>query len=473
MNPNAAEPTVVESVGELALPSRAATLPPASAARHLPRVRVDSERATALRDTWRALWSSRLLAFATGIATVLWFGFGPHRTAFDPPGLSRGLGAVGNVLAAPVARWDSNWYLLIAHYGYHPALGAYTVSRSAFFPLYPLGIGLMSGLGVPPIAAGVLLSVCALAGALYGLHRLTTLELGPVAGPGAARMAVYALAFAPMAFFLSAVYSESLYLVLSIGLFWSAREGRWAYVGLLGALASATRSAGLVLLVPALILYLYGPRRDRLPDRDAALGSARRALARLTPRYRLRADALWLALVPAGIVLYGAYLGASGGDALAPLSAQGEWSRHFAGPYVAVWDGLKAAFEGARQLISMQRAHPYFPVGGEDPFVAASHNLILFAFLAAAVPAVVGVLRRLPLAYGAYLLAALALPLSYPVGTQPLMSLPRFLLVLFPLFIWLGDWLARHPRARWPMLCGSAALMVLFGAQFATWHWVS
>ena len=40
---------------------------------------------------------------------------------------------------------------------------------------------------------------------------------------------------------------------------------------------------------------------------------------------------------------------------------------------------------------------------------------MLLAFLLAAVPAVVGVLRMLPLAYGAYVLAALALPLSYPV----------------------------------------------------------
>ncbi|HUH82005.1 MAG TPA: mannosyltransferase family protein [Solirubrobacteraceae bacterium] len=465
-------------MGELALPPRAAPAPqpaalprPASPAGWLRRARADSERARALRDTWRALWSSRLLVWAAGIATVLTFGFGPHRAAFDPPGISRGLGAVGDVLAAPVARWDSNWYLVIAHYGYHPALGAYTASRSAFFPLYPLGLSLIAGLGVPAVAAGVVLSVCALAAALYGLHRLTTLELGPGAGADAARMAVYALAFAPMAFFLSAVYSESLYLALSIGLFWSAREGRWGYVGLLGALASATRSTGVVLLLPALILYLYGPRRDRDPDRVPDRASA--GPARLLPRYRVRREALWLALVPAGLVLYGAYLGASGGDALAPLSAQGVWSRHFAGPYVAVWDGLKAALEGARQLISMQRGHVYFPVGGEDPFVAASHNLILFAFLAAAVPAVVGVLRRLPLAYGAYLLAALALPLSYPVSSQPLMSLPRFLLVLFPLFIWLGDWLARHPRARVPMLAGSAALMAVFGAQFATWHWVA
>ena len=80
----------------------------------------------------------------------------------------------------------------------------------------------------------------------------------------------------------------------------------------------------------------------------------------------------------------------------------------------------------------------------------AEHNLVLFAFLLAAVPMVIGVLRRLPLAYGAYVLAALALPLSYPVAPQPLMSLPRFLLVLFPLFMWLGAWLAHRPRARLP-----------------------
>jgi hypothetical protein len=61
-------------------------------------------------------------------------------------------------------------------------------------------------------------------------------------------------------------------------------------------------------------------------------------------------------------------------------------------------------------------------------------------------PAVVGTLRRLPPAYGAYVVAALALPLSYPVGPQPLMSLPRFLAVLFPLFMWLGAWLADGGR---------------------------
>jgi hypothetical protein len=437
-------------------------------------------RATAVRDSWRALWSSRLLVWGVGVATLATYGFGPVRHAFNPPGLTRGFGRLGDLLAAPAARWDASWYLVIAHYGYRPDLGAFTASRDAFFPLYPLGMRGLGWLGLPLIAAGVLISLLALALALYGIHRLTTLELArragrrsashPLAAGGradadAARLAVMLTAFAPMAFFLSAVYSEALYLALSVGVFYAARRGRFALVGLLAALACASRSTGIVLLLPALVLYLYGPREDRDPDHPRARG--------LSPRYRLRRDVLWLALAPIGLLLYLAYLGLAGGDALAPFHAQDVWGRHFAGPYLGVWDGLQAALEGARQLLSMQQVHVYFAAGGEGPFVAAEHNLLLFAFLAAALVATVGVLRRLPAAYGAYVIAALALPLSYPVTAQPLMSLPRFLLVLFPLNIWFALWLADRPRLRRPAVAGSALLMAFFLAQFATWHWVA
>jgi hypothetical protein len=98
----------------------------------------------------------------------------------------------------------------------------------------------------------------------------------------------------------------------------------------------------------------------------------------------------------------------------------------------------------------------------------------LFLFLIAGATALVGVLRRLPVAYGLYVLAALALPLSYPVTSQPLMSLPRFLLVLFPLFIWLGQWLSSRGRyMRWVVLSLSAAMMIFYAGEFATWHWVA
>ena len=116
----------------------------------------------------------------------------------------------------------------------------------------------------------------------------------------------------------------------------------------------------------------------------------------------------------------------------------------------------------------------YFPAAPGSANVAAGHNLVLLAFLVAAVPAIVGAFRLLPPAYGVYVLVALALPLSYPVASQPLMSLPRFLVVLFPLGIWQACVAWRHPRRasarRW---WARRSLMACFVAQFATWHWVA
>jgi hypothetical protein len=269
-------------------------------------------------------------------------------------------------------------------------------------------------------------------------------------------MTVAIVAFAPMAFFFSAVYSEALFLALSVGVFWCARTGRWAFAGVLGALASATRPTGVLLIAPVLILYLYGPRGDRPADRaahspvgdetEAPLISRLRSCAR--PRYKLRWNAMWVALMPLGVVVFAAYLGLSGGDPTSPFSSQQLWERHFAGPFVGLWDGAVAAFEGV-------------------------HDIVLFVFAVMAIVAVVGVLRTLPLAYGAYVVLALALPMSYPVAGEPLMSLPRFLLVLFPLGMWMGGWLAGHPRARAPVLLASALSMAFFTGAFATWHWVS
>jgi Mannosyltransferase (PIG-V) len=479
MNPDTAELAILENANELVAPfgtpaDGSGTTGPVR--RRWARLRADPARMAAVHDSWQALWSSRLLVWLAGGGALLTFGFGPVRHALNPPGMTRGFGWLGDLLAGPAARWDGSWYLVIAHYGYRPDLGSYTSARTAFFPLYPLGLRTIAWFGPPPVLAGVLLSLLALALALYGIHRLTSLELTRLmrARPSAsarprggevARLAVLVTAFAPMAFYFSAVYSESLYLALSVGLFWCARQGRWAWVGALGALAGATRSAGVVLALPALILYLYGPREDRAPDFPRARWGR--------PRYRLRKDILWLGLLPAGLGLYMGYLAVSGGDPLMPFHAQDVWGRHFAGPYLGVWDGIKAAFEGARQLLSFQRHHVYFPSAAGSPFVSAGHNLLLLGFLIAAVPAVVGVLRKLPLAYGVYILAALALPLSYPVTPQPLMSLPRFLVVLFPLSMWLAGWLVDHPRAQRPTLVVFALLEAFFVAEFATWHWVA
>ncbi len=218
---------------------------------------------------------------------------------------------------------------------------------------------------------------------------------------------------------------------------YAARTGRWAWAGTAGALAAGTRSAGVLLLVPLALMWLA-------QERERPFG-----------RLRL-GDAAWLALVPLGPLAFAASLAAGGGDPLSPLHAQETWHREFAAPFVGVAHGVAAAWDGLHHL-------------GEP---AARADVVLFVFLLLAVPAVVGVVRRLPAAYGAYVLCALALPLSFPVGPQPLMSLPRFLAVLFPLFMWLGAWLSEGGRARrLSVLVPSAVGLAAASAVVSTWHW--
>lgn len=380
----------------------------------------------ALRAAWQATWASRLVVWASGMGAVGLWGLSSRADGFDPAGLT------GGVLVAPAARWDAVWYLAIARGGYDE------VTATAFFPLYPL---LVRGLGGSVAAAIVLSTACFLA-ALVALHALTRLELGIEA----ARWTVLALAFSPMAFFFSAVYSESLFLALSVGAVLAARRDRWAWAGVLGALAAATRSTGVLVLV-ALVLLGWRSARPR--------------------------QLAWLALVPLGLAAFPLWLGLTGHDWHAPFDAQRVWFREWGGPLGGVWDGAVAAWAGVRQLVSGSTSHVYFPIAGGDPFAIARINIALFAWVPLVAVALVGAARRLPLAYAAYALASLAVPLSYPVAPQPLMSLPRFVLVVFPLWMWLGWLLARHPRARAPALAVSAVMLAACTAQFATWHFVA
>ena len=406
------------------------------------RVEIDA----ALADAWRALWISRLLVWAAAIAAVGLFGLSDRAEDFDPTGLTTPFGGTGDALAAPLGRWDSVWFLTIADGGYGDG------AREAFFPLYPLLVKLA---GVPlqsALVGGALASTALLGVALVVLHRLVALDHDPAV----ARNAVLVTALFPMSFFFSAVYSESLFLALSVGAVYAARRERWAWAGALGALAATTRSAGVLLLVPLVMIYLWDVARPSLRTRRP-----------------LRTDVLWLALVPLGLAAYCGFLALGGHDALAPFHAQEVWFRSFAGPFVGAWDGLVAAVQGARQLLSGAREPVFFSAAGGDPFVVARHNIELLSWLGLSLVAVAGVLRRLPAAYGAYVVAALALPLSYPVGPQPLMSLPRFVAVLFPLAIWLAVWMTGRALRERLVIAAFAVALAVYTGIFATWHWVA
>jgi Mannosyltransferase (PIG-V) len=418
-----------------------------------------SESHAAWGVVWRAIWTSRLVVLLSGTFAVLSFGRAPGTQGFDPADLTAPFGYFGNLLAAPFARWDSVWYLAIAQGGYD-----HEATRTAFFPLYPLvlrGPGLVLG---SDLVAGVLVSVVAFAVGLRLLYRLASIELDSEL----ARVTVMLVAFCPMAYFFSAVYSESLFLALSVGCVLQARRGRWASAGVLGALGAISRNSGITLVVPIVLLFLYGPRAD-IPERAARVRSG---LARALPRYPITPALAWAGLVPLGLGAYIGWLALRTGDGLAPFHVQQVWFRHFAGPFGGIWTGAVAAWDGLRQLLHGPPPPLYFTKAGGDPMTVAGQNLMLFCFLVLGAAGVIGALRRLPVAYGAYALAALAMPLTYPVTPQPLASLPRYEVVLFPLFMWAAGWLERR-RLTAPALASLAVLLGLFTAEFATWRFVA
>jgi hypothetical protein len=189
-------------------------------------------------------------------------------------------------------------------------------------------------------------------------------------------------------------------------------------------------------------------------------------------RPRSARDAAWLLVAPLGLGAYALFLGLAEGDALRFLDVQDAWSRELALPLAGAWDGLVAAWDGLRQLVSGQREVIYFEEAVGDPYRIAAINLMLLATLVFALLGCAGCLRRLPPAYGTWVAVSLVLPLSFPVRPQPLMSLPRFVSVLFPIFMWLAVW-SEERRATERVAALSALGLGLFTAQFASWHWVS
>jgi hypothetical protein len=104
-----------------------------------------------------------------------------------------------------------------------------------------------------------------------------------------------------------------------------------------------------------------------------------------------------------------------------------------------------------------------------DPAQYHTQSLFQSVTLLLAIGGLAGVLRRLPIAYGAYVAVGLMVALSTPTAGDPLRGLARYASVLFPLQMWLGAWSSERGMKH-TLVRGSAVLMILFSVEFATWH---
>lgn len=333
------------------------------------------------------------------------------------------------------ARWDSDFFLRIAQNGYDDA-------SAAFHPLYPALIAVLGRAFFGHyILAGLVISLLCCLGSFVLLHRLAEQHLG---AEGARRSVLY-LAVFPMTLFLQAVYSESLFLLLVLAAFALAERDRFAGAGLVAGLAILTRAAGLALL-PALALLAWRHR-----DRPRALAGVALAL----PVAAVYPIVLWQQV----------------GDPFAFRDAQDRWHRHlsWAGPFGGIWDGAVAGWRGLEEFVVGHGTH----VPGANPMHAAAENVQALAFLVLFLALTVVAWRRFGAPYGLFAVFSLAIPLSYPSSRWPLLSLPRFGLVIFPLFLALAALTATRPRLHTAVVACGGLFLGIAVVQWALWQWVA
>ena len=326
-------------------------------------------------------------------------------------------------------RWDALWLLRIASNGYAPGDGS-----AAFFPLYPLLVrGLSTLLGGHPLAAALIVSNVAFLAALIAFYALSRREFDRET----ARRAVLYLAVFPTSLFLIAPYTESLFLLLSITSLHSARRGRWLVAGATGALAGATRSVGLLLVLPLAI---------------EAVTQARRISRRGVRLKRLTLALGCSALAACGTLAYLAYWRAVSGDWLTPFKEQDQWLRELSGPWASIAGATTTAF----------RYIGAYPGG---------YHQLDWIVAVVAVIAAAWVLWRAPLPFGVYTWASLLIPLSFIFTSRPLMSLPRLVLPVFPIF-WAIARFSQRWRIHEALIACSAALLAVMTLLFVNWYWV-
>ena len=356
------------------------------------------------------------LAVRIGLALIGWLAVEtfPSRGPVSVPGWPEPAVTSGapNIVTS-LERQDALWFLHISQDGYGEGGPA-----AAFFPLYPTltGIGSML-LGGHPLGAAMLISNLAALGALWVMFLLTEREYGIER----ARRSVLYLAVYPSAFFLYAPYSEALYLLAAVASFWGARRGRWWLAGVAGFAAALTRSVGIV-LAPALAVEALHQWRE---------GKAKPA------------NILWSLAPLAGTATYLAWWQARAGDWSLPLDQQSGWDRAGAFPLTTI-------------------AHA---IG--DAWSNGSYWLLDLLVVAPVAIAVVWVTFRARPAYAVFAWASLLIPLAYAFPDRPLMSVPRFAVVIFPAF-WAFSSATEHRRIPHDLWLGvSVAGFTLMAMLFA------
>jgi hypothetical protein len=383
-------------------------------------------RPTALAGTtgWRSALRFGLRAWAVSRVAFLAYGIGLAAVvpAARPPITS----SVALWPVALYARYDSGHFLHIATFGYplvpfRPPIMTGD-NDHAFLPGYPIGArwlaevltGDAAGRGGYLVGLAVLAWLGAAAAAVL-IWRLAADETDP---PTADRTVLILLA-GPYAVFLMASYSEGVFLALALAAWLAARRDRWWLAGVLAAGAAIVRINGLFLVAGLAVMFFLAAR------------AAGRRVARL--------DALSLALPVLATAAFFGWMRATTGRWTTWFQVQDRgWARSTTWP----WTTLERS---AKRLLTV------------DPWPVRYQDWLEMVFAGLLVLGVVGLIRRRRWPEATYvgLTAASLLTSTYYV------SIPRSLLVCFPLLILAAQWSRSTPRRRLVVACGVAGVVLL------------
>jgi hypothetical protein len=314
-------------------------------------------------------------------------------------------------------RWDAVHYLRLAETGY-TATGEGRNSI-VFYPLYPWLVRVVAFVCRNYFGAALLVSGAASVCAALLLRRLTELDQPEKT----ARLAVWFLLIFPTAYFLHIAYSESLFLALILGCLLAARTRAWAVAGVLGALACATRVNGL-LLVPTLFVEAFLQYR---------------ATRRIDWRW------LWIGAAGLGTATYLFLNYRVTGDPFAfSKIMEVNWYKKFNAPWVGIRD-----------------------VWHRIPYFNLTEGLLEFVFIVFSFLCTVWCWTKLRPTYAVWMTLNWLLINS----TSYVVSVPRYCLTLFPIFILFARFAARRPLAGGILSAISLLLLALFAMKFAHGTW--
>jgi len=326
--------------------------------------------------------------------------------------------------------FDGEHYASIAYQGYLPLTYFY-------FPFYPLVARLIvSPLGesfINVAISGLLVSNLSFAVGLFGLWKLVRLDYKR----NVATLTVILLLLFPTSFYFGAFYTESLVFALIVWAFYLARKRQWLAVGILAAMATATRITALALL-PALAYEVWEYRRKK--------------------NGKIALPIISLALIPMGLGIYMYYLYRVTGDPLEFFNAISLFGQQRSAEIVL----LPQVFYRYFFKVLPNLDYSYFPAVFTSYLEIGS--AVLFFILG------VWAFFKIRLSYAFFLAAGYLIP---PLSGS-FSSFPRYVLILFPAFILLAVWLNKKSKiVRKMVFLILFVLLSVACALFARGYWVS